>query len=180
MSHLCQGITLSGKQCNNRIKDKRFCYHHRKNSQSDEIMQYRQHKPPECIICRESLANQRYALECGHWIHKKCVIRSAKAECPICRSKLVLGKNDMARINAIAKKRREKYLLEEAEELRTNLQFQVAGLIAPELQERIQDIVGDLLDDAGDIDTIDILTDIFDDDTYQSLLHNLIGYESGS
>ncbi len=176
MCIICQGITLSGKQCHRKIKNQQYCYQHRKTLQSG-ITKYIQTKPKECIICCESLANQRRALACGHWIHKICIIESAKAECPICRTKLNLGTRALNRIDKLAKKRVAEYLEEEEEELRVELQQQVADLIAPALQERIHEVVGDLLDETDNIDANDVLNDIFDDDTYQSFLHSLMGYE---
>ncbi len=177
MSIICQGITLSGKPCHRKIKNQLYCYQHRRALQSSGIIQYRQTKPLECIICCESLANQRRALACGHWIHNICILESAKAECPICRSKLNLGKRATNHIDKLAKKREAEYIEEEEEELRVELQQQVAGLITPALRERIHEVVGDLLDETINIDASDVLNDIFDDDTYQSFLHNLMGYD---
>nr|QBK87574.1 MAG: hypothetical protein LCMAC201_04870 [Marseillevirus LCMAC201] len=82
----------------------------------------------------------------------------------------------MNRIKKLAKKREAENLEEEEEELR-DLQEQVAGLITPALQERIHEAVGYLLDETDDIDANDVLSDIFDDDTYQSFLHSLMNYE---
>ena len=174
MSIVCQGITLSGKQCQRKIKNQKYCYQHRV---CPNLFKYRQEKPSECIICCESLANQRHALKCGHWIHINCIINSAKAECPICRTKLTLGTRAMKRIEKLAKKRKAECIAEEEEELRIDLQHQVAGLIAPTLQDRIHEVIGHLLDETDDINANDILADIFDDDTYQGFLHSLMGYE---
>ena len=169
---ICQGITLSGTQCNRRVKNKRYCYHHKKN----QTTRYRQEKPLECIICCESLAKQRRSLECGHWIHVKCIVESAKAECPICRSELKLGKRAMKRISKIAKKRHTEYIQEEEDDLRNDLQHQVARLIAPTLRSRIYEVVGNLFIETDDIDVGDVLLDIFDDDTIQNLLPNWMSY----
>jgi hypothetical protein len=175
MSIICQGITLSGVPCHRKVKNQQYCYQHRQDPYS--VKKHRETKPSKCIICYESLANQRNALECGHWIHIKCIINSAKAVCPICRTKLTVGKRAMKCIEKLAKTRETEYLQEEEDELRIDLQYQVAGLIAPALQDRIHEVVGNLLDDTDDIITTDVLTDVFDDDTYQSFLHSLMGYE---
>lgn len=45
-------------------------------------------KPEECAICFESLEKETAPLECGHWLHLKCMGRYNKAECPLCRKKL--------------------------------------------------------------------------------------------
>jgi len=173
MSIICQGITLSGQQCHRVVKNDNYCYQHRQN----DVKKHRETKPSECIICFESLANQRHALECGHWIHLKCIIESAKAECPICRTKLTMGKRALKHIEELAKIRKAEFLQEEEEELNMNIQHQVAGLIAPALQERIHEVIGNLLDETDDISTMDVLADIFDDETYQSFLNSLMGYE---
>lgn len=173
MSIICQGITLTGTQCHRKIKNHEYCHQHR---QSLNVKKHREPKPTECIICFESLANQRHALECGHWIHFNCIIESAKAECPICRTKLTLGTRAMKHIEKLAKKREAEYLQEEEDELRMDLQNQVAGLIAPALRDQINQVVGNLLDDPDEIIATDVLTDIFDDGTY-SFLHNLMEYE---
>lgn len=44
-------------------------------------------KPETCILCCESM-NEKKPLECGHWLHLKCVEKHFKPECPICRKHL--------------------------------------------------------------------------------------------
>jgi hypothetical protein len=53
-----------------------YCYHHRND------------KPTQCAVCLNSIHQINKPLICGHWIHKKCIQKSGKSECPICRSKL--------------------------------------------------------------------------------------------
>ncbi len=160
----CKAITLSGKPCHRKIKRTRYCYQH------CAILAFRQAKPKECIVCCNSLADQKRALECGHWIHKRCVVESAKAECPVCRTPLNLGLRVMKYINKLAQKREQELLLEEEEELRVELENQVSILIAPALQERIHDVISDILEDTDDIDTTGVIMNIFNDDIYQYFL----------
>src|SRR5579872_7219700 len=40
-------------------------------------------KPKDCIVCYESLKKESSSLSCGHWIHKKCIIKWGKGICPI-------------------------------------------------------------------------------------------------
>ena len=42
----------------------------------------------ECPVCYEDITKEDI-LQCGHIVHERCVINSGKAECPICRSKLL-------------------------------------------------------------------------------------------
>lgn len=53
-----------------------YCKHHAK--------QYALEKPDECAVCLENI--KEIPLLCGHYIHKKCITMSLKAECPLCRS----------------------------------------------------------------------------------------------
>lgn len=43
-----------------------------------------QEKPEDCIICTEKLEEDK-SLDCGHWIHYKCIEKQFKSECPVCR-----------------------------------------------------------------------------------------------
>lgn len=168
---ICKGITLSGKPCHRKVKCGRYCHQHCGK------LTFRQTKPLECIICCESLVKQNRALECGHWIHEHCIIKSAKAECPICRTSLHLGLRAMRRIRKLAQKREQEMLLEEDEELRSELESQVSILIAPALQERIHDVIGNILENTDDIDSTDVIMNIFDDDIYQYFFYDLMDEE---
>lgn len=53
-----------------------YCNHHAK--------QYALEKPDECAVCLENI--KEIPLLCGHYIHKKCITMSLKAECPLCRA----------------------------------------------------------------------------------------------
>ena len=46
-------------------------------------------KPNECPVCYEILRTSK-PLSCGHWVHKKCIVKSLKNECPICRKEVEL------------------------------------------------------------------------------------------
>jgi len=46
-------------------------------------------KPNECPVCYEVLRTSK-PLSCGHWVHKKCIVKSLKNECPICRKEVEL------------------------------------------------------------------------------------------
>lgn len=50
-------------------------------------------KPSECPVCYESL-NEDKALSCGHWVHKSCIIKSKKDNCPMCRQKVKLTRRE--------------------------------------------------------------------------------------
>ncbi len=50
-------------------------------------------KPSECPVCYESLETDN-ALSCGHWVHKSCIIKSKKDNCPMCRQKVKLTRRE--------------------------------------------------------------------------------------
>ena len=45
-------------------------------------------KPEECPVCLEDIRKEKYPLSCGHWVHKSCIEKQVKNECPLCRSRL--------------------------------------------------------------------------------------------
>lgn len=80
----CNGFTLKGKQCTNKaIKSKKYCKKH--------IQKFRLEKPEECAICCESLEDTHLPLSCSHWIHRNCIIKWGKDQCPICRQKIKIS-----------------------------------------------------------------------------------------
>jgi Ring finger domain len=66
-----------------------YCGYHKK--------QYSLEKPDECAVCLEDIGNE-IPWECGHYIHRGCITRSLKAQCPICRTELALTKEEMNEI----------------------------------------------------------------------------------
>ena len=59
-----------------------YCHHHKK------IVEHRFPKPKNCPVCFCSVNQCVHPLSCGHWVHKICIQKSGKAECPICRHEL--------------------------------------------------------------------------------------------
>ena len=47
-------------------------------------------RPDECPVCMDHLERDEKPLTCGHWVHKECIIKSGKGQCPICRFELYL------------------------------------------------------------------------------------------
>ncbi len=50
-------------------------------------------KPSECPVCYEALEDLK-PLSCGHWVHKGCIIKSKKDNCPMCRQKVKLTRRE--------------------------------------------------------------------------------------
>jgi len=50
-------------------------------------------KPSECPVCYEALEDHK-PLSCGHWVHKSCIIKSKKDNCPMCRAKVKLTRRE--------------------------------------------------------------------------------------
>ncbi len=48
----------------------------------------------ECCVCLSLIKNKNYLI-CGHMVHKKCIIKSGKNECPICRKVVLQNKKDI-------------------------------------------------------------------------------------
>lgn len=148
----CNAKTLKGFVCSRNIKNSdNYCHQH--------LLEC--NKPVECIVCYDSLINQSKPLECGHWIHTECIIQSAKAECPLCRTKLKLNKKLLQRIDKLNKKKREESLLEEETELRLNLQLEVANLIEPTLQTRVNIAINDIMLGMNENDIMELLDELF-------------------
>ena len=88
----CKGITLKGKPCKNKkFKNKNHCVHHHNK--------FRLEKPDECSICFEPIDNLKLPLSCGHWIHKKCILKWGKPICPVCRLPITLTSYEKQKLN---------------------------------------------------------------------------------
>jgi len=99
-----------------------FCNKHKK--------MYRFEKPEECAICMDDMKNEKYPLrgevegKCGHWIHHSCVVSSGKQECPICREKVKLNKEQQKQLLEIQKKNKKEKEQEERREIMQALQVE--------------------------------------------------------
>lgn len=84
VSLTCNSLTTKGKKCNKiRAKEEILCSFHLKKKPT-----FIEEKPKECPVCYEEFEEKDIYLECGHWVHMECVVKSGKKECPICRRKL--------------------------------------------------------------------------------------------
>lgn len=73
-----------GERCHNDQVENKFCSEHTSI-----------HYTPDCVVCTEEFTPLDAKLEpCGHWIHKKCIFKSGKTICPICRAELILTKDE--------------------------------------------------------------------------------------
>lgn len=125
---ICKGVKIDGSNCTRVVTDGEYCHQH--NDQK-----YRELKPNDCIICCESLSNEKKSLDCGHWIHRECVIRSGKPECPVCRSPVTLGQKATKALETVAEKHRQDSIEEEEQNIMSQFEEQVADLILQALQE---------------------------------------------
>jgi len=77
LNHRCKNFTKN--PCG-------FCHWHEKlYSDSDKFIEDR---PTDCPVCYNKLSQVTRPLSCGHYVHKSCIIKSGKSECPICRKTL--------------------------------------------------------------------------------------------
>ena len=66
--------------CCNKTTNK-FCENHEHR--------YRFEKPEECPICFEEISRETETpLECGHWLHRACIVPSNLHKCSLCQSKM--------------------------------------------------------------------------------------------
>ena len=92
---------------------------------------YKLEKPEECPICMDSLDNEKYPLRasddknvCGHWVHHSCVISSGKQECPMCREKIKLNREEQKQLNNIKNKHKKEKEEEERREIQEALRVE--------------------------------------------------------
>lgn len=64
-----------------------YCTKHIHEQQPMQIIE----KPDDCPVCMDPFNSDDMALACGHWVHKSCIIKSGKGQCPICRFELYLS-----------------------------------------------------------------------------------------
>ena len=81
----CNGLEIENDhlvQCLTQLNENsHYCDNHKDK--------YRFEKPDECAVCMESISEQNETpLECGHWIHKQCLINANKHNCPMCRQQM--------------------------------------------------------------------------------------------
>jgi hypothetical protein len=55
----------------------------------------------ECFVCVLPIESP---LPCGHFVHTECIIRSGKAQCPFCKKKIYLSKQQKSKTRYFLKK----------------------------------------------------------------------------
>lgn len=65
----------------------KYCTKHIHEQQPLQIIE----KPDDCPVCMDPFHENDIPLTCGHWVHKSCIIKSGKGQCPICRFELYLS-----------------------------------------------------------------------------------------
>jgi len=87
----CVGYTLKGKQCKNKpSKQGNYCHLHNK--------MYKFDKPEECPICMDNINEELRPLDCGHWVHKQCLLKWNDI-CPTCRNPIKLSRSERRILN---------------------------------------------------------------------------------
>jgi hypothetical protein len=67
-------------KCQNK-SDQQYC--------PDHQHKYHYEKPDDCPVCMELISSRTETpLECGHWIHKQCLIPTNIHICPVCRQSM--------------------------------------------------------------------------------------------
>jgi len=76
----CNFLLDNKTKCKNKtIKSNKYCTEH---------LDFKFPKPKTCPVCFNSIHQCTRPLSCHHWIHKSCIRKSGKRECPICRKDL--------------------------------------------------------------------------------------------
>jgi hypothetical protein len=175
----CNALCSSGRYCSRRTPASSYCFQHQKNAttclsrtkRGTRCMNRTRigesychlHKPPGflekrpdiCPVCIETFSSRDTHLECGHWIHISCVVKSGKPQCPICRQTLTYFSPEHRREMSRIKNQRR---IEDVNEMTFSLMQEFIGTLIEEQQ------VTELhLDDDEDIeviiDNIDIMSD---------------------
>ncbi len=60
------------------------CHHRCKKFKSITNCPYCSREDKKCCICYEP-NNDKYPLSCGHWVHRECILKSERPQCPLCR-----------------------------------------------------------------------------------------------
>jgi len=135
----CKKMVIN-KESDLNTKDYKICC----DFHSNIIKQYE--KPDECPICLEEFdkINDVPLIPCLHWICKKCIIKSGKNECPICRQEVQLTKMESKQCNKInmkiQKEKEEQQMLEDrrmAEQLQRELNTNERLHVQPVIVRRI-------------------------------------------
>ena len=80
----CNYFINGTDQCKLRtLNPKGYCHRHK-----HKVDLHKFPKPKTCPVCFCSIHQCQRPLCCGHWVHRRCVEKSGKAECPICRHQL--------------------------------------------------------------------------------------------
>lgn len=79
----CEAMVISGKVLTNcgANSNNEYCSNHQHR--------YRLEKPDDCPICMDKISSHSETpLECGHWIHKDCLLPTNLHMCPVCRQNM--------------------------------------------------------------------------------------------
>lgn len=87
---LCIGYTKKGLPCRKKTKTDNYCCLHHET--------YKFEKPDDCPICMENIKDEKRPLECGHYVHKECLLKWNDI-CPTCRSPVKLTSQERKILN---------------------------------------------------------------------------------
>ena len=101
----CTAITHSKTRCKlNKGDNNDYCHRHQ--------YIYRYTNDNICPVCTEKIHHKVPVLKCGHRIHKICIYRSMKLECPICRAVVTLNTKENNDYNIFKQEKEFEKLLE--------------------------------------------------------------------
>lgn len=127
MSGICLGITNKGKRCNKKTLNGYCKYHISQKDPPDEHSSLEEHSSSdecssrdecsssdECCVCTDPVQKDKKILcECNSSVHRECIVKSGKSECPVCRRTVVLKVSEKKRMKEYAEKYRKDMAWEE-------------------------------------------------------------------
>ena len=113
----CQGYTKYGTRCKRLLSKDDYCKSHVEQSYTGS--ENGSSEKDICPVCYEEFKFIEASLECNHKVHRECIIKSGKAQCPICRYDLTihLNKKQLSRLDNIRRSMEEERIEEEHQEL---------------------------------------------------------------
>ena len=82
----CSALYIYGSdlhKCTQYSGDHKYC--------SGHANRYRLEKPDDCPVCMDTISSETETpLECGHWVHKQCLVPTNRFMCPVCRQTMKL------------------------------------------------------------------------------------------
>lgn len=139
-------------------KDTMYCKRHERILEREERV---------CCVCYVGIPKNDPILECRHCVHRECIVKSTKPECPICRRKIRFSDEEQTRSDQYWRKYRRNELMADG----TDEMFELRHFIFPE-EDEIEEAWASI-----DPQTREIFNEIVYMHIFLSQLHEIIDAE---